>query len=75
MELIKTTLRFQSDQGALVGHNSERRRSSRHVRGGASLKMIGWAGRGTGNDCRVAPPRNALNDDGLGLLKGTSARQ
>jgi len=37
MEMIKPTRRFQSDQCALVGHNSERRRSSRHIRGGASL--------------------------------------
>src|SRR5216683_7420388 len=33
-------------------------------------KMIGSAGRGTGNDCRVTPPRNALNDDGLGAIEG-----
>jgi hypothetical protein len=32
--------------------------------------MVGWAGRGTGNDCRVAPPRNTLNDDGLGAIEG-----
>jgi hypothetical protein len=32
--------------------------------------MIGWAGRGTGNDCRVGPPRKALNDDGLGAIEG-----
>jgi len=33
MEMIKPTLRFQSDRDTLGGHNSERRRSSRHVRG------------------------------------------
>src|SRR6267143_6830746 len=34
-------------------------------------KMIGWAGRGTGNDCRVVPlRRNALNDDGLRPIEG-----